>query len=61
MGDTIESYKDNHNQGNLKLFNNIEFMLYNFNIRNDNSSGEDKVEYVNLSFQKKPGMTRPIR
>ena len=52
MGDTIESYKDNHNPGNLKLFSNIEFMLYNFNIRNDNSSGEDKVEYV-ASLSKK--------
>lgn len=46
MGDTIESYTDNRSPGNVRLFSNIEFMLYNFNIRNNNMDGEDKVEHV---------------
>ena len=46
MGDTIESYSDNMAPGNVKLFSNIEFMLHNFNIRTDNRTGEDRVDYV---------------
>ncbi len=46
MGDTIESYTDNRSPGNVKLFSNIEFMLYNFNIRNNNLEGDDRVEHV---------------
>lgn len=46
MGDTIESYSDNMAPGNVKLYSNIEFMLHNFNIRTDNTTGEDRVEYV---------------
>ena len=46
MGDTIESYTDNRSPGNVRLFSNIEFMLYNFNIRNNNMDGDDKVDHV---------------
>ena len=46
MGDTIESYNDNRSPGNVRLFSNIEFMLYNFNIRNNNMDGDDKVDHV---------------
>ncbi len=46
MGDTIESYTDNRSPGNVRLFSNIEFMLYNFNIRNNNMDGDDRVEHV---------------
>ena len=46
MGDMVESYTDNRSPGNVKLFSNIEFMLYNFNIRNNNLDGDDKVEHV---------------
>ena len=46
MGDMVESYTDNRSPGNVKLFSNIEFMLYNFNIRNNNFEGDDRVEHV---------------
>ena len=46
MGDMVENYTDNRSPGNVKLFSNIEFMLYNFNIRNNNLDGDDKVDHV---------------
>ncbi|MDO4803617.1 MAG: LCP family protein [Lachnospiraceae bacterium] len=46
MGNLVESYSDNLSPGNVKLYSNIEFMLYNFNIRTNNMDGDDRVDHV---------------
>ncbi len=46
LGNTIEAYSDNLKQENAVLFSRIEFMLGNLNIRNNNISGEQKIDRV---------------
>ncbi len=46
MGRRIEAYPDNLTREHAALFSRIEFMLGNMNIRNNNISGEDRVERV---------------
>ena len=46
LGSRIETYSDNLKQENAVLFSRIEFMLNHLNIRNDNVSGEQKIDRI---------------